>query len=306
MSRGFVTIATGDARYYRLAANLLDSYHLHCPEPLPFAIICDRENEYTRRFDPVLTIRDPQCSYTDKFVLPALAPFDETIFIDADCLAYADLNDFWGAFEDGPAFSAFGKDYPASYTHAWFKRGDVGELGNSITSIPDFNGGVYYLRKSRELEEFDRTSRYIVEHYHDYKFKIFSDPSDEPVFSLAMAVHGFKSAGERSLPVCFYPHATQLSADIISGRVRFDDIYQKEKGIIDGAHMVHWSIEGTKRPPYLMQEYRLHAALRGESPGKARLALVNAGVTLCWGVPKVPGKAKRIAKKLLGRIPGQK
>lgn len=46
-SRGFVTIATGKEEYYRLAHNLLLSYKYHTENPLPFALLCDRENEYT-------------------------------------------------------------------------------------------------------------------------------------------------------------------------------------------------------------------------------------------------------------------
>ena len=45
--KGFVTIATGQERYYKLARNLLHSYRLFAKDPFPFAIISDRENEYT-------------------------------------------------------------------------------------------------------------------------------------------------------------------------------------------------------------------------------------------------------------------
>ena len=47
MTRGFVTIATGDEQYYRIAANLLRSYRFFSASPMPFALICDRENEYS-------------------------------------------------------------------------------------------------------------------------------------------------------------------------------------------------------------------------------------------------------------------
>ena len=47
MTRGFVTIATGSENYYRIARNLLRSYRLFTASPMPFALICDKENEYT-------------------------------------------------------------------------------------------------------------------------------------------------------------------------------------------------------------------------------------------------------------------
>ena len=53
-SKGFVTIATGRDEYYRLAHNLLLSYKYFTKSPLPFALLCDRENEYTSDFDQIV------------------------------------------------------------------------------------------------------------------------------------------------------------------------------------------------------------------------------------------------------------
>lgn len=96
--KGFVTVATGNTMYYIMARNLLLSYRHFATDPLPFAIICDRTNRYTDCFDDVILLRDPTRSYNDKLLLPSLVPYDQTIFVDADCLAYRDLNDMWTIF----------------------------------------------------------------------------------------------------------------------------------------------------------------------------------------------------------------
>lgn len=106
--KGFVTIATGQERYYKLARNLLHSYRLFAKDPFPFAIISDRENEYTSEFDKVIVISDASNSYNDKLKLFRELPFEETIFIDADSLAYGDLNTWWDIFHDAGDFSLFG------------------------------------------------------------------------------------------------------------------------------------------------------------------------------------------------------
>ena len=49
MEKGFVTLAVGDERYYKLAFNLLLSYRYHNKSSIPFAIIADRKNKYTDR-----------------------------------------------------------------------------------------------------------------------------------------------------------------------------------------------------------------------------------------------------------------
>ena len=55
--------------------------------------------------------------------LPEYLPFDETIFIDSDCLAYKDLNDFWEVFKDADDFSMFGTNFPVDYEYGWFQLG---------------------------------------------------------------------------------------------------------------------------------------------------------------------------------------
>ena len=297
MSRGFVTIATGKDNYYRIAANLLDSYRLHTTDPMPFALICDRENRYSDKFDMTVVIDDPTFSYVDKLRLPEYVPFDETIFIDADCLAYVDLNSFWDLFEGAGEFSVFGRNYPLDYEYGWFKREDTGKYKDEIQYIPDFIGGVYYLRKGERLEEFYALVKDILSTYHDYTFRQFTEPADEPVFALAMAVCGFKTAGDKSPDICFYPHATYFESDISSGLVRFTDRYYLDRGIIPMAYMVHWGSGNTKDPVYLKEEFRLRTLTRGHSLSSAKMGTATAGIYLYHAARKVYGRLKRVFGK---------
>lgn len=81
--RGIVTLAVGNEKYYRLAANLLKSYLRNTSAPFPFAIIADRHNKFTEQFDKVVLLEKPACSCLDKIEMLNKAPFDENIFIDA-------------------------------------------------------------------------------------------------------------------------------------------------------------------------------------------------------------------------------
>ena len=83
-----------------MAKNLLHSYRCFAKEPVPFAILCDRENSYTSEFDNVIVISDASNSYNDKLKLFRELPYDETIFIDADSLAYGELNVWWNRSEE--------------------------------------------------------------------------------------------------------------------------------------------------------------------------------------------------------------
>ncbi len=284
MTQGFITIATGKELYFRIAANLLRSYRLRAAHPKPFAILCDRENRYTELFDDVILMKDPLRSYVDKVRLPEFVPYDETIFIDADSLIYRDPDFFWKVFEGGPAFSAFGSNYGTDERHAWFRIEDTGEFRDRVQYIPDFIGGVYYLRRSEELDRFGETARYIRDHYYDYRFRQFENPSDEAIYSLAMAVHGFRTAGDRSPDVCFIPHTETVDLDFLTGKVEYTNIYKKEKGLITDSCMVHWGTGNTKKHRYLLEEYKLNEMDKKRKPGLFRLSMVSLWIKTRLGV----------------------
>ena len=152
---------------------------------------------------------------------------------------------------------------------------DMGEFRDQVKYIPDYIGGVYYLRKCGELERFHETVRYVLDHYYDYKFRQFENPSDEAVYSLAMAVHDCRTAGDRSLNVCFIPHIMTVDLDILTGKIEYTDIYKKEQGLITDAYIVHWGTGNTKKPLYLFEEYKLGEMEKKRKPGKMRLSLVS-------------------------------
>ena len=65
MSRGIVTIATGEERYYVMARNLLRSIRLVSPNE-KVAVITDENNPYIEEFDDEVILESPYRSYLDK------------------------------------------------------------------------------------------------------------------------------------------------------------------------------------------------------------------------------------------------
>lgn len=219
--RGFVTIATGHERYYKLAQNLLHSYRYGTKEPVPFAIIADRENEYTAEFDHVIVISDPDNSYNDKLKLFRELPYEETIFIDADSLAYGDLNAWWDIFEKAGDFSLFGYAWRDLHCgRGWFVPAGMKEFQKDISFIPGFNGGMYYMRNTEACKRVFEIANHCAAHYSEYQFNGFSAPADEPVLALGMAACGMEPVnldGE----LIFAPNLRQLKADITKPKAVF-------------------------------------------------------------------------------------
>lgn len=241
--KGFITIATGRDEYYVLAHNLLMSYRFHSRSSVPFGIICDRQNEYTADFDTVILLDDPKCSYFDKLRLPELAPFDETIFIDADCLAYRDLNGLWSIFRKGPDFGAFGTVVPLDAPEGWVPPKILEPFRDRIRHQFILQGGIYYMRKNK-LTDFLQTCREIFSHLTDYRFKF---ETDESVFDLACMMHGYYPVGYWAHYFCYLPYSKITDMDITRGILRARQIPNCQ--VIPDLFLVHWGTKSIRKEP---------------------------------------------------------
>lgn len=240
-------MATGKEFYYRIAHNLLLSYRLHSPEPMPFAILCDRRNLWTEDFDEVVLIDNPAFSFVDKLRIIDLSPFEETIFIDADCLAYRDLNGLWEIFEGAPDFSFLGHEFPLDSDDGWWDRENLGELKDKVSRKITCQGGIYFIRKNgSHINDFSRTCSFVKEHYHDFRFKLFPDKmSDEMILTLAAAVHGFPPQRDWCEVFAYYPEAKVIAADVRSGLL-VHEWTLRPGHIIDDAFFLHFGSHACK------------------------------------------------------------
>jgi len=293
MSRGFVTVATGKENYYVAARNLLRSYRRFAKEPMPFAIIADAENDYTQEFDRVIVLENAQRSYMDKLSLLKKCPFDENIFVESDCLAYGDLNAYWDYFEGADDFSCFGQALPFEGT-GWFKKGEVAEYNDKIHFIPQFHGGIYYIRKGEKLDAMHDLCVKITGNYDRYKFILFNDqPADETVLALAMAVLNLRphvrisekiflfapQAGNKYF--LFIPGIQYPKVDIISGKAR-NKTPQNEK--TENILLVHWSSRYTYSPRYRLEAEKLDALVKGK-----KINIINKLILMLKFMVRVPG-----------------
>lgn len=217
-TRGFVTIATGSSHYFRLAQNLLHSYRLHAKNPVPFGLICDKNCPVAEEFDDVVIMEQAACSYMDKLQLIRYSPYDETIFIDADSLFLRDPAVLWEDFSAMGDFSGYGAAIPLTSPDGWFYHEHTGEFQSALTFNVQMHGGLYYFRKTKTGREvFDR-AYYLVENYRNYRFAHFTEPADEPVFALSMAVSGCRPC-QGADRICFVPALPKTPHVSVDGRM---------------------------------------------------------------------------------------
>lgn len=246
MSKGFITVATGSERYYRMAYNLLRSYRMNCESPMRFAIITDQKNQYTTEFDDVIILEHATKSWMDKMALLTSCPYDENIFIDADCLVYHDINFFWDLFSSADDFSCFGKILPMDSTEGWYTR--QAEQVYPIKSIIHLHGTAYFIRKSPIIEEMNMLCMDIIEKYHQIKFRDFNDRlADEPIFALAMGILGLRPIPRKQEYYCFVPYAIKMKSDYLSRTINYRNPGENE---CTWCHLLHWGNVNTGKAAY--------------------------------------------------------
>lgn len=274
MTRGFITIATGTDWYYQLAENLLLSYRLFSENPMPFAILCDRENEHTKCFDQTIVFTPTGKPYFDKFELLRLAPFDETIFIDADCLAYRDLNEFWDFFAGADDFSGAGYNVPTDSDRGLFQFDTIGDFQPRVHWKSSISGGLYFIRRGAICDAIYEDCQKIIERYDTIVWPDFCVRyADEPVLCLAMDANGCKA--KPAAPENYgYPwEVTSLKCDLFTGLCRYATEWHPET---DRGRMIHWSTRYTKKPLYRFEAEKLHLMVKNNlrpSPSGVPLGL---------------------------------
>lgn len=268
--RGFVTMATGKDMYYRLAETLLLSYRLTTANPLRFAILCDRENKYTEAFDDVILLENPRNSYVDKLELLVRAPYEETIFIDADCIAYTDLNEYWNYFENTTDLSCFGTVLPLDNTKsAWFTLAGAGRYADQLSYLLEFHGGIYFIRRGDICEEIYRISKDVIEHYSEFTFKIFDQPADEPAIAVGMALCGCKPVKRERRQYAFYSLTSFKKVDFFKKICVYDRLtkgMQGQEGHVDDGMIIHFGARHTISPLYTIEAAKVHFLNRHGRP----------------------------------------
>ena len=272
MTYGFLTIATGDEQYYRMADNLLRSSRYFTDEPIPFAILCDQKNAYTDAFDDVRLFPAARRNYLDKLEMVSLLPYDVNIFIDADCLAYGDLNGLFDRFAQADDFSCFGRVLPLDDRTGWFEYENLGELRERVSYVVGLHGGIYYIRRTETAKKIFDDAKGFAAEYAKYRFKgNFATPGDEPVVALSMAVNGCRPIPhDEHAILCYWEHENAMRLDLPKGLAETRDGKLRTS-------LLHWGTRFTRTLLYKKQVDELDCLEKNEGAGALRTIRVRYG-----------------------------
>lgn len=261
--RGFCTIATGSHEYSHLAYNLLMSYRRFSKKGYPFTVFTDKKNDLLEHFDQVVELPKTQNGFLDKLLIFELCPYEETIFIDADSLAYGDLGDYFEFFQNADDVSCLGEVHPADSIRGWFRKEDAINYYPNLQYTVWLHGGIYYVRKTSKVKLFYKTCREIEQIYKEifFRFKYLTEPADEPIVALAMAIHGMKPIEGSPEILAFYRDSQIKKIDIVSGKLA----YHVDLGSTENGLLVHWATANTRKALYRTEARKLSYILRKPS-----------------------------------------
>ena len=254
-TRGFITIATGNESYYKMAANLLKSYRFYSDNNLPFAILSDKENEYTKLFDKTIILKKSDKTYLDKIELLNNIPFDETIFIEADCLIYGNLNNLFNDFNNVNGFSAMGRSLPIdTKEYCWFKLEETGKYKNQIRYMQRFHSGIMWFNDKTVCEKAYEICKDVYENYEQYNIGGNREAMDDKLFAVSSAIMGSPMSSDTTIDgkmkMLIYPimvaQRAKLKVDFYKNRLQMNNIKGERKDCL----ICHWASFNTKKPLY--------------------------------------------------------
>lgn len=236
MSQGYLTLATGDRQFFDAAVNLAISVQLNDAKR-PISLLCDDVSKLKvgekAVFDRIIVALPGTLGVgcAGKLDLPGFLPYQETMFLDSDCLVMKpDMDRHWKKL----ATQCFNVTGGILKKGSWytFDAADVCEA-LFLPYMVRMNSGVMYFRKGAELDGFMETVVEFRENARDVLFVQHRDMTaqfaDEPFWSAAMG-------HLKMLPAAYSSEdGTMMETTYMACDFRFDPIdhlseLQKSKG----------------------------------------------------------------------------
>ncbi|MGF0032185.1 hypothetical protein ACQRBN_04375 [Bariatricus sp. SGI.154] len=235
--KGFVTVATGNDKYYQLAYNLCLSYRKCGQGKYPFALICDKETKYNSFFDDVVIVEQARHSTLDK-MLVKYSPYEKSIFLDADTLIINSIDNLWDIFECQNDVTAFGCKLPLDSRKGWFTYEGSGKYKSQIQYLISMNGGIYYVKKGEVADRVFEKAEELVDEYTSIDFRYFKQPADEPIMAMSMVLNQCEPCDIAYEMIILPAYSKKVTMDYCG------NIY--EDGKLSSMKLIHFSTPRTK------------------------------------------------------------
>lgn len=254
--RGIITLAYGASKYIEMAKTLARSLVLQSPH-IPRAIVtdCQDDEELAQLFTHIIPYNPEYGSNVrQKLYLDQYSPYQNTLFIDSDCVVVRDI-DF--------VFERFAGKQVGVVGRRLLKPGETDSFCDvdqilkqfQLDALPKFNGGIYYFEHGEISKAVFETARDILHRFKDLGFFEFrSDgPNEEPIVSVAMSIHHQTMLPDMDIMFVPLGRKGSLEIDTFTGRCWFRAI----DGKTFSAAIVHFAGVWSEHPLYRRETLKL-------------------------------------------------
>lgn len=303
MGRAVITLVTTKDIYVGMAIALARSFlYWNRDQEIDFHLVTDLDVDLPRDLKSIRVVRVPRgelgIGFSPKLHLDKLAPAEQTLFIDADCLCLGPLSDVFDRFA-GHAVSVFGSELSTGH---WF--GDIEPLCArfAVPALPSFNGGVYYVEPGEKASAIYARARALEPDYDAIGLvRLRGRPNDEILVSIAMAEFGAHSIpDDGTIFACLehFPLIHQLS--VLDGICRMSNPPEPHRlhdpkrpaGHAAPRRIAHFLNSYTEHWRYRAEVLKLRLILESGMPGLLARPLAETSVAF-------PGWSVEVAKNIL-------
>ena len=220
--RGILTVAIGKDVYIEHAKNLARSFRFHNPD-LPIAVITDSSDpRLFKLYDHLIPLETQWGGpFRQKLSVAEYSPFEETLFIDSDCLVTKDVSGLWSLLS-GRDFAMPGEPIQSGH---WYT--DIAPLlaRLGLTNLPKFNSGLFLFRRGDAVKTLMASARDILDHHREYGIEVTHNGhcGDEPALAIAMAMLGVDPVEDTGVGQwgSFDYVNPRLELDVLAGKCRY-------------------------------------------------------------------------------------
>lgn len=229
--QGYITLAIGPPLYLELAINLALSLKLNDPTR-PVCVVVEKGATLPSHYKPFvdhLAYLEPRSGFhgcLNKLRMHELSPFDETMFVDSDCiLVKNDMDRHWEKHaSDG--FTIAGDKVSTGHWYGFSiaEALDALEIGYMVR----MNSGVFYFRNGSRTRSFFDTALDLVANQSILLGKIHRTKrqlADEPFIGAAMGVQNLE-------PISYEPEEGSIMVTTINSSEAAFDPFSKTSHLV--------------------------------------------------------------------------
>lgn len=268
--RGIITIAQGSNKYINMAKNLGYSLLISNPDISRTVVTDSDDKELCKLYDNVILIN--KCAgigTQQKLLIYDYSPYDETIFIDCDCLVIKDIDFLWNLFSRNSVGVIGSKFY--DYEH-WGISVDKLKDNLSLDYLLRFNGGLYYFKKDNVARQVYEVANFYLNHYKSIGINDFRGGiNEEPLMSISMSLAKIDPVDDDGKGM-YTPIGIRgsLKIDSLKGFCKFD-----KEGLIVEPSVIHFCGDFSAQFHYLREIFKVKLFLKTNFSKSTVSALVD-------------------------------